>query len=132
MDSQPFPTKRNLIQFQFVLNGKFNEMFNFWDFGISRFIWNVKTILESLETLAPEVANIFKQGLPIYGTESEADFIKEHYPNSPNISIDYAIMEKASNVYTIPAAIGWSDLGMSSSQKLVQFESIKNINFHIN
>jgi mannose-1-phosphate guanylyltransferase len=84
-----------------------------WNAGI--FIWNVKSILESLETLAPEVSNIFKQGLPIYGTESEADFIKEQYPNSPNISIDYAIMEKANNVYTIPSSIGWSDLGTWAS-----------------
>ena len=84
-----------------------------WNAGI--FIWNVKSILESLENLAPEVATIFKQGLPIYGTERESDFIKEHYPNSPNISVDYAILEKASNVYTIPASIGWSDLGTWAS-----------------
>lgn len=84
-----------------------------WNAGI--FIWNVKAILEALETHANDVAAIFKEGLPFYGTEKENDFIQAKYPTSPNISIDYAIMEKAANVYTIPASIGWSDLGTWAS-----------------
>jgi mannose-1-phosphate guanylyltransferase len=84
-----------------------------WNAGI--FIWNVKAILEALETHANDVAVIFKEGLPFYGTSAESDFIQAKYPTSPNISIDYAIMEKATNVYTIPASIGWSDLGTWAS-----------------
>lgn len=84
-----------------------------WNAGI--FIWNVKAILEALETHAKDVAVIFKEGLAYYGTAAENDFIQAKYPTSPNISIDYAIMEKASNVYTIPASIGWSDLGTWAS-----------------
>ena len=84
-----------------------------WNAGI--FIWNVDAITEALETLAPDVASIFKDGIGVYGTEVEAEFIFNNYAKSPNISIDYAIMEKANNVYTIPADIGWSDLGTWAS-----------------
>ena len=41
----------------------------------------------------------------------EIPFISEMYPTTPKISIDYALMEKATNVYTIPASFRWSDLG---------------------
>ena len=38
-------------------------------------------------------------------------FIDEVFSNAPSISIDYAIMEKADNVFVLPADLGWSDLG---------------------
>jgi len=79
------------------------------------FIWNVKSIISALEEYSPQIANIFSGGLDIYGTNKEIEFINENYPLSPNISIDYALMEKATNVYTIPASIGWSDLGTWAS-----------------
>ena len=47
----------------------------------------------------------------VYNTPAEQDFIDKNYPNTRDISIDYAIMEPADNVYTIPSDIGWSDLG---------------------
>jgi mannose-1-phosphate guanylyltransferase len=84
-----------------------------WNAGI--FIWNIKSIIEALETHANDVALIFKEGLTYYGTSAENEYIQKRYPSSPNISIDYAIMEKANNVYTIPADIGWSDLGTWAS-----------------
>jgi mannose-1-phosphate guanylyltransferase len=79
-----------------------------WNSGM--FIWNVKTILQSLQENLPEVATILKQN-NIYGTDKEHDFIKENYAYCPNISIDYGLMEKASNVYVATADFGWSDLG---------------------
>lgn len=79
-----------------------------WNSGM--FIWNVKTILQSLQENLPEVATILKQN-NIYGTDKEHDFIKENYAYCPNISIDYGLMEKASNVYVAAADFGWSDLG---------------------
>jgi mannose-1-phosphate guanylyltransferase len=51
------------------------------------------------------------QGKKHYNTPSEQAFINEYYPTTPNISVDFAIMEKANNVFTIPANVGWSDLG---------------------
>ncbi|RZK67701.1 MAG: mannose-1-phosphate guanylyltransferase [Pedobacter sp.] len=84
-----------------------------WNAGI--FIWSANAIKNAFEKYAPEIATLFEQGNRAYNTPEEADFILANYPNSPNISIDYAILEKADNVYTIPADIGWSDLGTWAS-----------------
>jgi len=84
-----------------------------WNAGI--FIWKVGSIINALQKYAAEIHDLFSKGLASYNTDSERDFIDTHYPTSPNISIDYAIMEQADNVYTIPAEFGWSDLGTWAS-----------------
>lgn len=84
-----------------------------WNAGI--FIWSAKAIKNAFEKYTPEIAHLFETGNSAYNTAEEANFIALNYPKSPNISIDYAIMEKADNVYTIPADIGWSDLGTWAS-----------------
>ncbi|TDE04690.1 mannose-1-phosphate guanylyltransferase [Flavobacterium hiemivividum] len=84
-----------------------------WNAGI--FVWRAQSIIKAFERHASEIANLFVQGNEVYNTSAEAAFIKENYPKSPNISIDYAILEKADNVYTIPSDIGWSDLGTWAS-----------------
>ena len=84
-----------------------------WNAGI--FIWSAQSIRKAFQTHAPEIANLFEQGVSFYNTADEVGFIQENYPKSPNISIDYAILEKATNVFTLPADIGWSDLGTWAS-----------------
>lgn len=84
-----------------------------WNAGI--FIWNVKSILQAMQTTAPEIHAILGEGKDIYNTTEEQEFINKKYPTTPNISIDFAVMEKAENVYTIPAEFGWSDLGTWAS-----------------
>ena len=84
-----------------------------WNAGI--FIWRAKAIRNAFKKYAPEIHELFDAGNPVYNTILEADFIKRRYPQSPSISIDYAILEKADNVYTIPVDIGWSDLGTWAS-----------------
>ena len=81
----------------------------FWNSGI--FIWSLKVIMESFNKYLPEVNNLFASEKDVYGTKKEKDFIMGIYADCPNISIDYGIMEKASNVYVICADFGWSDLG---------------------
>ncbi|WP_449440283.1 mannose-1-phosphate guanylyltransferase [Pedobacter steynii] len=93
---------------EFVASGDY-----LWNAGI--FVWNVKSILNALEIYTPEIYNLFIKGAMFYNTLGEKDFIKEYYPLSPNISIDYAIMEKAGNVFTVPGDFGWSDLGTWAS-----------------
>ena len=80
-----------------------------WNAGI--FIWRAKTILDAYENYAPEIYALLSQGLNYYNTREEQSFIDEFYPQTPSISVDYAIMENADNIYTIPAQFGWSDLG---------------------
>jgi len=84
-----------------------------WNAGI--FIWSAKSIQQAFAKYAPEIDQLFAAGTEVYNTPKEQDFIKKYYPTSPNISIDYAILEKAENVYTLPADIGWSDLGTWAS-----------------
>ncbi len=80
-----------------------------WNAGI--FIWSVKSLLKSFKKNAEDIFDIFQAGEIIYNTEGEQEFIDEQYPTTRSISIDYAILEKADNVYTIPGDFGWSDLG---------------------
>ena len=81
----------------------------FWNSGI--FLWNLQTIDEAFQTLLPEVSSKFNEGKDVFNTEKEQAFIDEMYPTCPNISIDYGIMEKASDVYVLCSDFGWTDLG---------------------
>ena len=81
----------------------------FWNAGI--FIWNINTIVNAFRIYQPTMAKIFESMLPVYGTEKEQALIDERFPECENISVDYAIMEKAEEIFVCPADFGWSDLG---------------------
>lgn len=88
----------------------FLEQGNFlWNAGI--FIWSVKAVTSAFVKFQPVMYNLFMDGYDVYNTEGEKEFILENYGRSENISIDYAVMENASNVYVVPAAFDWNDLG---------------------
>jgi mannose-1-phosphate guanylyltransferase len=88
----------------------FIESGNFlWNGGI--FIWSVKAIAESFEKLQPEMNALFLKGWEQFNTSGEKNWIAQHYASAENVSIDYAVMEKASNVYVLPATFDWNDLG---------------------
>ncbi len=81
----------------------------FWNAGI--FIWNVSTIVNAFRIYQPQMAKIFETLMPVYGTQSEQAEIDRIFPECENISVDYAIMEKADEIFVCPANFGWSDLG---------------------
>ena len=81
----------------------------FWNAGI--FIWNVNTIVNAFRVYQPSISKIFEGLLDMYCTSQEQLKIDEMYPRCENISVDYAIMEKVSEIYVCPANFGWSDLG---------------------
>ncbi len=81
----------------------------FWNSGI--FLFRVSTIVNALRIYAPEISQVFEPLLPIYGTEIEQETIDKAFPECPSISIDYAVMEKAEEIFVFPASFGWSDLG---------------------
>ena len=81
----------------------------FWNSGI--FLWNLQAIDKAFDDLLPEVSSKFKAGKELFNTEKEQAFIDEMYPSCPNVSIDYGIMEKASDVYVLCSDFGWTDLG---------------------
>jgi mannose-1-phosphate guanylyltransferase len=81
----------------------------FWNSGI--FVWNVSTIVNAFRIYATKISDIFEGLLPYYGTKKEQMLINERFPMCPNISVDYAILEHAEEIYCFPASFGWSDLG---------------------
>ena len=85
----------------------------FWNSGI--FVWSVSTIVNAFRVYAPAISRIFENLLPLYDTAEERAAIAREFPNCENISVDYAIMEKADDVYVRPSSFGWSDLGTWSS-----------------
>ncbi|MDH7444865.1 mannose-1-phosphate guanylyltransferase [Aquimarina sp. 2201CG14-23] len=80
-----------------------------WNAGI--FIWSVQSIVNAFASFQKEMTALFEKGSLVYNTEQENDFIAKNYPLAENISIDYAILEKAKNVFVLPATFDWNDLG---------------------
>lgn len=80
-----------------------------WNAGI--FIWSAKSILEAFKRYLPEMFELFEKGMASLNTSEEKAFLETYYPLADNISIDYGIMEKASNVFVKSADFDWNDLG---------------------
>lgn len=94
----------------FLESGEF-----FWNSGI--FLWRAKHILEAMRTYAPDVAAVFDSAnMKVYlDAAAEKEFIEQAYPGCKSISIDYAVMERANNVYVETVTFGWNDLGTWSA-----------------
>lgn len=80
-----------------------------WNAGI--FVWNVETITDELRKHTPSLAATMDEMSEAFYTDSEAEIVARLFPTCEKISIDYAVMEKADCIYTLPASFGWSDLG---------------------
>lgn len=82
-----------------------------WNAGI--FIFRVETLIEALKRYAPKIFEVLK-----------SEDIDKSYKRMPDISIDYAIMEKAGNIYCVKSSYEWSDLGsFDSLEKALNRES---------
>lgn len=81
----------------------------FWNAGI--FVWNVDTITNAIRRYAPQIAGVMDELEPALFTDKEAEELKRLFPTCEKISIDYAVMEKAEDIFVLPAELGWSDLG---------------------
>ncbi len=92
----------------FIASGDF-----LWNAGI--FTWKVKNIVAAFEKYAPELYDLFAAEKDKFNTPEEKAVVENIYPQCTNISIDFAVMEKADNVYLLPATFGWSDLGTWNS-----------------
>ena len=92
------------VAMEYVRNKSF-----FWNAGI--FIWSVSTIVNAFRVYQPAINRVFEGLQDVYGTEKEQETIDRVFPECENISVDYAIMEKAEEIFVCPADFGWSDLG---------------------
>jgi mannose-1-phosphate guanylyltransferase len=91
----------------FIASGDF-----LWNSGI--FVWQVKRGIQAFQQHMPEMYELFASEERL-NTPEEKNAIDSIYPQVSNISIDFGVMEKAENVYVIPASFGWSDLGTWNS-----------------
>ncbi len=80
-----------------------------WNAGI--FVWNVDTIVDSIRTFAASLAEKMDAMAEAFYTENEKAVVGGMFPTCEKISIDYAVMEKADYIYTLPSDFGWSDVG---------------------
>ena len=104
-----FTEKPNLeLAKTFLSSGDF-----LWNAGI--FVWQVKNVMKAFEKYQPEMYELFDNEKANFNTANENDAINRIYPLCTNVSIDFAIMEKADNVFVIPSSFGWSDLGTWNS-----------------
>lgn len=92
----------------FLASGEF-----VWNSGI--FLWKADVIKEQLRRHAPDIAQVFDSGEHFFGTDDERDYIEENFAGCPSNSIDYAVMERAHNVFVERVDIGWNDLGTWSA-----------------
>ena len=88
----------------FLTSGNF-----LWNGGI--FIWSAQSIIEAFLTYQPQMNQLFMNGYRQLNTSEEQTFINSIYANAENVSIDYAILEHATNVFVLPATFDWNDLG---------------------
>lgn len=99
---------------ELALAKKFLESGDFvWNAGI--FVWSVKAIVKAIQLHLPEMAEVFEEIKTKLVTPEEKRVIGAAYPQCKSISIDYGIMEKASNVYVCLGDFSWSDLGSWAS-----------------
>lgn len=124
-----FREKPNLATAEaFLSEGNF-----FWNAGI--FVWKAAVVLEALKAHQTDIYEIFSIDPAVYGTDKEVDFLQKAFAACPDISIDFAIMEKAQNVSMVLADFDWSDLGTWGSltthlKKDAQQNSIIGQNVH--
>jgi mannose-1-phosphate guanylyltransferase len=104
---------------RYVASGRY-----LWNGGM--FIWKASTLIENFERTQPEMASQVKQIADAGGIRSHA--FRRLYPEFQNISIDFAVMEKISNIYAVPADIGWNDVGSwAVVYELSRQDSEKNV-----
>lgn len=104
-----FTEKPNLeLAKVFIDTGEF-----FWNSGI--FLWSARSIKQAMLSHAPDIANLFERGADSFNTPAEKEWVDRNFPGCMGISIDFAVMEKASNVYVQTVNFGWSDLGAWSA-----------------
>jgi len=88
----------------FIKSGNF-----YWNSGI--FVWKSAVVIDALEKYQKDLFDLFCVDTSNYNTDREQEFVNKAFEACQDISIDYAVMEKADNVDVVLATFDWSDLG---------------------
>jgi len=89
---------------EFVKSGNFS-----WNSGM--FIWRVETILREMARLMPATYAQLSEIADAMGTLQEQDTLQRVWPQIEKETIDFGVMERATDVMVIPVEIGWNDIG---------------------
>lgn len=89
---------------EFIKSGDY-----YWNAGM--FTWSSQSFLKACEKEAPKLAEAFKKIHSAWSQDNEKKIIDEVYNQAEDISIDFALAEKANNMALIPASFDWSDVG---------------------
>ena len=80
-----------------------------WNSGM--FIWKLSTIMKNLQKHLPETYEGLLRIQSAIGTAEEDAVLEKEFAAFKSESIDYGVMEKAENIYTLPGSFGWDDVG---------------------
>ena len=80
-----------------------------WNSGM--FVWRTEAILKAVRKHLPALDAVIEEILPALNTPDEAAALEEAYDKIDGVSVDYGVMEKASNVVCMPIDVEWNDVG---------------------
>ncbi|HUW24315.1 MAG TPA: sugar phosphate nucleotidyltransferase [Patescibacteria group bacterium] len=89
---------------EFIQKGNF-----FWNTGI--LVWSARAIFEAFSKYSPEIYNLLEKVFAAIDTGQEREELQKAYEQAENISIEYAVSEKAGNLLLVPGDFTWSDIG---------------------
>lgn len=81
----------------------------FWNTGL--LVWSAKAIFEAFSKYSPAIYSLLEKVYAAIGTEHEREELEKAYEEVENTSIEYAVSEKADNLFLVPAEFTWSDIG---------------------
>lgn len=81
----------------------------YWNGGI--FVWSVRTIIDTIEKFLPKTHHALQKIAAHADSHDFETVLEEWYARTDSISVDYGVMEKASNIFCVAADIGWNDVG---------------------
>lgn len=100
-----FKEKPDLKQAEeFLKSGEY-----YWNAGM--YIWSVDSLMKACEKYSPKLFEGITKIKNAWGGENEQKVLNEVYAAAEDISIDYAISEKADNLVLVSASFDWSDIG---------------------
>lgn len=89
---------------EYLSSGKY-----LWNSGM--FVWKVSTVVDNIQKFLPDIYSGYLKMKEASGTDSFDAVLKECFEGFAPESIDFGIMEKAENIYTLPGSFGWDDVG---------------------
>ena len=99
VEKPDFPTAK-----KYLASGKY-----LWNSGM--FVWKASAIMYNMKQFMPEIHDGAVRIGDSYGTDSYEENLIKEFTAFTSESVDFGIMEKASDIYTIPGSFGWDDVG---------------------